>query len=180
VIVVGAVLQSLTAAPGLGRMAAWLFVLATVGSAVVLWAQVVLLAWTTSSIARRRGLGRIPVPLLGWTAVGVAVAMAAGIVLPWLLPLVGIAALCILPAVAAGRGPGSGFAVFRRSPWRAVAAALVAIVAAIASWAVALIAGLFLTGLLGGAAMWLWFGIVGAALLLWWARLGERAVRLTV
>ncbi len=82
----------------------------------------------------------------------------------------------MLPAAAAGEPNAlKGFRVFRRTPFRAVVAALVTILVAAVTWVVALAAGLFLTGALGGLVMWLVFGVLLALLLLWWTRLAARA-----
>lgn len=52
---------------------------------------------------------------------------------------------------------------------------MVVVLVTVVSWVVALAAGLFLTGALGGLAMWLWFGVVLLLLLVWWSRRVARA-----
>ncbi|KAA9107607.1 hypothetical protein [Microbacterium rhizomatis] len=173
-IVVGAVLQAVSAAPGLGRMPTWLFAVAAAGSVVALWLQLVATAWAAAAVTARAPLGRVRGGLWAWAAVAVAATGVVAVVFPLALPLIAIVMLCVLPGVAAGRSAVSGFAVFARTTWRAVLAVVVAVIAIVVSWVVALLAGFFLTGTLGAFAMWLWFGLVGSALLMWWGRLAAR------
>ncbi len=173
-ILLGAGVQALTATPGFGRMPVWLFALAAAASVVALWLELAAVAWGVAAVAAHRRLGAFPGRLLLWAGLAFAAAALIAVLVPWALPLVAVAALCVLPAVAAGRRALSGFAVFRHTPWRAVIAVIVALIAVAVGWVVALLAGFFLTGAFGGFAMWVWFGMLGTALLLWWARLGER------
>jgi hypothetical protein len=171
-VVGGAVAQGLLAAPGLGRIPDGLFALEAIASVVVLWLELALAAAAAQAVAGRTARPR-RAPLLAWSGAAVLVLLVAGVLLPYALPLVAVAALCVLPAAAAGRWDAvAGFGVFRR-PWPAIAATAVTIVATVLSAIVALLAGFFLSGAVGGAAMWLWFGIAGALLLLWWTRLGR-------
>jgi hypothetical protein len=170
----GAAAQGLLAAPGLGRIPDGLFALEAVASVIVLWAEIAVATVAAHAVAGRAAAGR-PAwgPVLAWSAIVVVLVMGLGILLPYALPLAAVAALCVLPAAAGGRWNAlAGFRVFRR-PWSAIAAAVVTIVAVVLSAVVALLAGFFLTGTLGGWAMWLWFGAAGTLLLLWWTRLAR-------
>lgn len=164
-VVLGAVAQAATAAPGLGRMPEGAFVALAVGSAIVLWGQLCVLSWATGPDGWRG-------PLLGWSGAVVLAGIGVGIVAPWLLPVVVVAGLCVLPAAAAGRRAASGFSVFRRRPVRAAVATIAVLVAVSLVWLVALLTGFFVTGAAGAFATWLWSGVVATGLLAWWARLG--------
>lgn len=175
-VVVGAVVQAATAVPGLGTASTPVLVADAAVSVVALVLELALLAWATRAIVHRAPLGRLPGRLLLWSLLVAVVTAIVAIVLGAGVVLVLIAALCVLPAAAAGeRNAFKGFRVLRRTPVRAVVAALVTILVAGVTWVVALAAGLFLTGALGGLVMWLVFGVLLALLLLWWTRLAARA-----
>lgn len=175
-VVVGAAVQAATAVPGLGTASTPVLVADAAVSVVALVLEVALLAWATRAIVHRESLGRLPGRLLLWSLLVAVVAALVAIVLGAGVVLVLIAALCVLPAAAAGEPNAlKGFRVFHRMPVRTIVAALVTILVAGVTWVVALAAGLFLTGALGGLAMWLAFGILLALLLLWWTRLAARA-----
>lgn len=174
-VVVGAVLQAATAVPGLGTASTTMLVGDTVVSVVALVLEIALLAWAADALVRREASRRPGGPLLLWSLLVVALTALVAIVLGAAVVLVLVVALCVLPAAAAGeRNALRGFRVFRRTPVRAVVASLVAMLVAGVTWVVALASGLFLTGALGGLAMWVWFGVVGFLLLLWWTRLAAR------
>jgi hypothetical protein len=168
VVVIGAVVQGLTAAAGSAGVDEAL-VWAAVGSLVLLWLEAVALVIAAAGIAGMRASLRA-------VAAGCALALGAGVLVallvPLALPVVVVLALIVLPAVAAGHRP---LAVFRRSPWRAVAAIVVSLVLAALTWVIAFAAGFFLTTVSGGIVLWLWLGIAVGALLVWWARLHARA-----
>lgn len=175
-VVVGAVVQAATAVPGLGTASTPVLVADAAVSVVALVLELALLAWATRAIVHRAPLGRLPGRLLLWSLLVAVVTAIVALVLGAGVVLVLIAALCVLPAAAAGeRNAFKGFRVFRRTPVRAVVAALVTILVAGVTWVVALAAGLFLTGALGGLVMWLVFGVLLALLLLWWTRLAACA-----
>ncbi len=175
-VVVGAAAQAATAVPGLGTASTPVLVADAAVSVVALVLELALLAWAARAIVHREPLGRLPGRLLLWSLLVAVVAALVAIVLGAGVVLVLIAALCVLPAAAAGEPNAlKGFRVFRRTPFRAVVAALVTILVAAVTWVVALAAGLFLTGALGGLVMWLVFGVLLALLLLWWTRLAARA-----
>jgi len=175
-VVVGAAVQAATAVPGLGTASTPVLVADAAVSVVALVLELALLAWATRAIVHREPLGRLPGRLLLWSLLVAVVTAIVALVLGAGVVLVLIAALCVLPAAAAGeRNAFKGFRVFRRTPVRAVVAALVTILVAGVTWVVALAAGLFLTGALGGLVMWLVFGVLLALLLLWWTRLAARA-----
>ncbi len=174
-VVIGAVLQAATSVPGAGTVSGTTLVLDVTVSFLALVLELALLAWAVRSIALHEPLGRFPRRLLVWSALLVVVAAAVAVVLGPVVVLVLVAGLCVLPAAAAGeRNALGGLRVFRRTPGRAVGAAIVAVVVAAVTWVLALAAGLFLAGALGAAAMWLWFGIVLALLLGQWTRLAAR------
>lgn len=175
-VVVGAAVQAATAVPGLGTASTPVLVADAAVSVVALVLELAPLAWATRAIVHREPLGRLPGRLLLWSLLVAVVTAIVALVLGAGVVLVLIAALCVLPAAAAGeRNAFKGFRVFRRTPVRAVVAALVTILVAGVTWVVALAAGLFLTGALGGLVMWLVFGVLLALLLLWWTRLAARA-----
>ncbi|MEN2740672.1 hypothetical protein ABCS02_23000 [Microbacterium sp. X-17] len=171
-VVAGAVAQGLTAEPGITLLPAWLVVLLVVASTAVLAAQLAVGAWATRALSDRAPLGGIPGTLLVWSA-GIAVALfTVALLAPLVLPLLLAAALCVLPAAARGRRNALvGFAAFRCAPWGSVAATIVTVVVSILAAVGAVLAGLLLTGVPGGIAMWLGFGILAALLLRWWSRL---------
>lgn len=176
-IVLGAVLQAATAIPGLGTSSTAVLVGDTVVSVLALVLELALLAWAAHALVRREPLGRPSGRLLLWSLAVVALTAVVAVLLGPLVVLVLVAALCVLPAAAAGQGNAlRGFHVFRRETGRAVVASVVAVLLAAVTWVVALAAGLFLTGALGGFVMWLWFGVLLALLLLWWTRLAARVV----
>lgn len=176
VVVIAAVLQAATSVPGVSTTSGSTLVLDVTVSFLALVLELALLAWSARSIALREPLGRFPRRLLLWSALVVLAAGAVTILLGPVVVLVLVAALCILPAAAAGeRNPLRGLRLFRLRPGRAIGAAVVAVALAGVTWVVALAAGLFLAGALGAAAMWLWFGILLALLLVQWTRLAARA-----
>lgn len=175
-VVVGAAVQAATAVPGLGTASTPVLVLDVVLSGVALVLELALLAWAVRAVVHRAPLGRPSGVLLLWALLVVLLTALVAVVLGAAVALVLVVGLCVLPAAAAGeRNALRGFRVFRRTPVRAVVAALVALLVAGVTWVVALAAGLFLTGALGGLVMWLAFGVVLALLLLWWTRLAARA-----
>ena len=175
-VVLGAVLQAATAVPGLGTASSPWFTVQVVVSVLVLVAEISVVAWACRALVRREGQGRLSTRLVLWSAVVVLVSLVVAVVVLPAVVLVLIAALCVLPAATSGeRNALRGFRVFRRTPVRAILASVAVVVVTVLTWVVALVAGFFLTGALGGAAMWLWFGLVGALLLLWWTRLHDRA-----
>ena len=175
-VVVAAILQGLTAVPGLGTASGTVFGLELAASVALLVAEAVLLAWAAHAIAVRGPLGRPGGALVVWSAVLVLLATVVAVVVPYAVPLVLALAGCVLVAAAAGeRNALRGLRVFVRTPWRAIAATVVSVLVLALSWVVALVAGLFLTGALGGAVMWAWTGLVVLLLLVWWARIHARS-----
>ena len=175
-VVVGAAAQAATAVPGLGTASTPVLVADAVVSVVVLVLELALLAWAARAIVHRTPLGRVPGTVLLWSVVVVVVLAAVGIVVAFAVPLDLVAALRVLPAASRGeRNALRGFRVFRRTPVRAVVAAVVTVLLTGLAWVAALAAGLFLTGALGGFAMWLVLGVLLALLLIWWTRLAARA-----
>lgn len=170
-VALGALLQGLTATPGLGRMPAAAFAAMAAASVLILVAQLAVAAWSVHALMVR-GAARPWAPLIAWAAVIVVVGATATILFPPAGVLVALAALFVLPAAAAGeRRALRGFRVFARVPGRAALVVLGGIVCIGVSIVVAIATGLFLTGTIGGATAWLWFGIGGAALLAWSTRL---------
>ncbi|WP_438354039.1 hypothetical protein [Microbacterium sp. CJ88] len=169
--VVGAALQGLTATPGYAGFDGAFWAVA-VASLVLLWLE---LAVVTAAAGATAGLRPAPVRTLAATGL---VALGGGIlavVVPLALPLYVVLALCVLPGAATERQPHLGFATFRYAPLRAVLAVIVSLAVSILTWVVAFASGLFLTGTIGGIAMWLWFGIAGGLQLVWWSHLLVRA-----
>lgn len=174
-VVVGAAAQGATAVPGLGTASTPVLVADAVVSVVSLVLELALLAWAARAIVHRAPLGRLPGTVLLWSVLVVVALAASGVVVALGVPLVLVAALCVLPAAAAGeRNALTGFGVFRRTPVRAVVAAVVTVILTGLAWVAALAAGLFLTGALGGFAMWLVLGVLLALLLVWWTHLAAR------
>jgi hypothetical protein len=170
-VVIGAVVQGLTATPGYAG-GEGLFWWAVVASLLVLWIE---LAVVTAAAAATAGLRPRAVRTL---AVSGLVALTGGmvaVVLPLALPVYVVLALCVLPGAITERRPHRGFAVFRYLPLRAVLATVASLALSVLSWVVALAGGLFLTGTAGGIAMWLWFGLAGGLQLVWWSHLLVRA-----
>lgn len=164
-IMLGAVLQAATAVPGLGRAAPTTFLLAATASVVTLWVQVTALVWATSALGRPAASVRLA-PLAMWSAIIVLLAGVLLVLAPLAAVVVGLAALFVLPAAVAGRRTVSEAArTIRRHPWRAVVLALGALIAVALLAVGAAAAGLFMTGFVGGAVMWVAFGTAGAVLL---------------
>lgn len=174
-VVGGALLQGVTALPGSAGPGAGL-IWAAIASSALLFLELLTMTLAAVAIAGARPGTRLAV---GAAAVAAAVVVAVGVIVavlaPLALPIVAVLALCALPAAACGRGIRAAFGVFAHAPVRAIVAGLVSIVLSVLTWVVAVAAGLFLAGVAGGAAMWLWFGIAGSLQLLWWARLQARA-----
>lgn len=180
-VVVGAGVQAATAAPGLGNESSGAFVVAALASLVAVVVEVALLAWAAHAVVQRSRLGRLPLGLVVWSLVVVLVLSVVSVLVAPAVLLVLVAALCVLPAAAAGeRNALKGFRVFRRTPLRTVLAALAVVLLGVLSWLVALVAGFFLTGALGGAVTWLWFGALSALALVWWTHRAGRAQRAPV
>lgn len=175
-VVGGAVLQGLSATPGLGRMPGAAFAAMAVASAIVLIAQISAGAWAVHALfapAEARPWGAVTV----WAAI-VVVATAGALVV---FPPLGLAPLVVgafaIPAAAAGSWNAlRGLGTFRRSPWRSLLLVIGVLVACGVSFVVGAATGLFLTGTLGGIVAWLWFGSAGAALVVWstWLRVRGR------
>lgn len=180
-VVVGAGVQAATAAPGLGDESSGPFVVAALASFVALVVEGALLAWAAHAVVHRSRLGRLPLGLVGWSLVVVLVLSVVSVLVAPAVLLVLVAALCVLPAAAAGeRNALKGFRVFRRTPLRTVLAALAVVLLGVLSWLVALVAGFFLTGALGGAVTWVWFGALSALVLVWWTHRVGHAQRAPV
>jgi hypothetical protein len=175
-VVVGAGVQAATAAPGLGNASSGAFLVAALASLVAAVVEAALLAWAAHAVVHRSRLGGLPLGLVVWSLVVVLVLAAVSVLVAPAVLLVLVAALCVLPAAAAGeRNALRGFRVFRRTPLRTVLAALAVVLLGVVSWLVAVVAGFFLTGALGGAVMWLWFGTLSALVLVWWTHKAGRA-----
>jgi len=176
-VLLGAVLQAASAVPGLDTATSAWFTVQVVASVVFVVAEVCALAWACRALVRREHLGRPRLRLVLWSAVFVLASLVAAVVAAPAVALVLIAALCVLPASAAGeRNALKGLRVFRRTPVRTLLASLAVAFAVLLSWVVALVAGFFLTGALGGVVMWLWFGLVATLALLWWTHRYESAL----
>ncbi|TQK20301.1 hypothetical protein FBY40_2830 [Microbacterium sp. SLBN-154] len=171
-IVVGALLQAATAVPGLGRVAPVWFVLAALASLLVLWGQLSSLTWAITALDRDAASVRV-LPIAAWSGITLIVVGVLLVVFPPGAALAGLAALFILPGASAGMGRAVGGAgrTIRRHPWRSVLLALGAVIALVTLAIAAVASGLFLTGFLGGAAMWIAFGTAAAVLLAAAARL---------
>lgn len=165
-IVIGALLQAATAVPGLGRVAPVWFVLAALASLLVLWAQLSGLTWAIMALDRGAASVRV-LPIAAWSGITLIVVGVLLVVVPLGAALAGLAALFVLPGASSGMGHALREAgrMIRRHPWRSVLLALGAIIALVTLAVVAVAAGLFLTGLLGGMAMWIAFGTAAAVLL---------------
>lgn len=172
-VVVGAVGQGLTSLRGAALMDQ-AFVWSVLASAVLLMAQLAAIAAAAARVAGARPSWRAATL---WTAVVTVGGMLLAVLIPLALPLVVVAALCVLSAVSVGHGPQTAFAVFRRVPARAITASVVSILLSASTWVVALLCGFFVAGVVGGVAMWLWFGAVATLQLVWWSRLQLRAAR---
>ncbi len=191
IVVIGAVMQGLTATPALGTAPVAITVLLGVVSALALIVQLWLLGWAVraGAVARAEGSsqagradrvtlaarqdhtgepGRPRVGALGWLALIVLVLLALASVAPLVTPLTSAVSGCLVAAASAGLRPWHGLRVFRVRAWSAIAALTVSVVGLAAAWVLALFAGLFLTGVVGGIAAWLAFGIAAVLLLPWW------------
>ena len=98
---------------------------------------------------------------LVWTVLLLLVVVAAGVVVPWAVPVVVVPVAWLLAAVALGERHTVRAATraLRGSPGRHLLVALVTVVLALVAWLVALLLGVFLPGFIGAAATWLWFGV---------------------
>ncbi|MGQ2915216.1 hypothetical protein [Microbacterium aurantiacum] len=174
-VVLGAIAQGLSAAPGLGRMPLPAFLAVAAVSALALALQLAATAWAARRIVAPDAPAHAGLAL-AWAAVLVLIgAVLSALFAPAGL-LAAIAATFVLPAAAAGRaGALTGFGVVRRHPWRALLLVLGVVVLGGVSLVVSIATGLFLTGMIGGIVAWLWFGVVIAWLLLWGTRLAVRA-----
>ncbi|WP_431778621.1 hypothetical protein [Microbacterium aurantiacum] len=173
-VVLGALAQGFSAAPGLGRMPFPAFLAVAAASALALALQLAATAWAARRIVAPQSRAHAGLAL-AWAAVLVLIGAILSALFPPAGLLAAIAATFVLPAAAAGHaGALSGFGVVRRHPWRALLLMLGVIVLGGVSLVVSIATGLFLTGIVGGIAAWLWFGVVIAWLLLWGARLAVR------
>lgn len=123
-------------------------------AAVALWLTTVT-AVRHASGSRSRRLRALIAVLVLFVLLG-AVAIFAAV----LIPLVILAGVVVLPAVAA-RTSGS----VRRHPVRWIAFAVVVLLVVGLSWVVALVLGFFVTGPVADGVTWLWFGACGTVLL---------------
>ncbi|WP_141931914.1 hypothetical protein [Microbacterium sp. SLBN-146] len=172
IVLLGAAVQGVTALPGTGTTESAAFIAAVAVSALALFAQIAVTSAATTAIV---GLPVAWRSVLAWTGVILVAGILVGILVPLALPLVAVAAACVLPAAARGRrGALRGVDVFRRAPVAATLAAVVTVLASVLTWVFAVASGLFLAGAAGGVASWLWAGAVGALLLLWWTKLQDR------
>jgi hypothetical protein len=145
---------------------------AFVGLAVVSFGDAALGLWLVASgIATtvRQSQASI-VRGLVWTVVLLLVVVAAGVVVPWAVPVVVVPVAWLLAAVALGeRQPvRAATRAVRASPGRHLLVALVTVVLALVAWLVALLLGVFLPGLIGDATTWLWFGLTAMVVLRMW------------
>jgi hypothetical protein len=172
-VVVGAIAQGLTAAPGLGRMPIAAFVAVAIVSAVVLVAQVAATAWALHVLVTRRSARLSTV--IAWSAVFALAALVVGVLYPLAGLAVAVLAACCLPAAADGRRNAlTGLGVFVHAPVRAILGAIAVVALALVSFVVAFATGFLLTGVIGGIAMWLWFGAIGALAVWWFTHLRAR------
>lgn len=169
-VVVAAGLQTLLVLPDPVPSLSWGFVLLLVASVVVLLGAVTVVAAAVAGGDRPR-FGRV----LGVVAVLAVVAVAASLLHPLVVPVV-LAAGAPVPVVAAAGPAGAWGAAVRgvaRRPLGYVLRFVLGLVLAVLGWVAALVLGLFVTGPLAAAAIWLVMGAF-AALLLWawagWAR----------
>lgn len=173
IIVLGALGQGLTAAPGLGRMPTTAFIVAAVASAVLLTLQLVATTWVMRMLIAPASRSNL-LTLFAWAAVLVVVGAGVSALFAPAGLLVAIAGVFVLPA-SGQRGAPFGFLAVRRHPWRALALALEVVVFGFVSLVVSIATGLFLTGVAGGLVAWLWCGVVIALLLAAGTRLQERS-----
>ncbi|GAB2911080.1 hypothetical protein GCM10027047_06670 [Rhodococcus aerolatus] len=162
VVVAHAVVQALlvvgdpvpaTAPAFLGRLAASVVAVAVAG-------------WLLARRVRPGARAARPSPhaLVGWLVAVVLVAAAAVV-----HPLVGALAVVVALPLLTGAGRS-----LRRHPGRTVVAVVLTVAALVLTWVVSLLLGLFVTGVLGAGATWLWTGLVAALLLRRWSALGTR------
>lgn len=162
----GAILQAMTALPGYTQAdptIGWVAGASALVLVVQLWA---------GSVAVVRLCGERPaVRRAGaWAAVVVVGGVVVAVLVPPAVVLYATVASAVGAAAASGRPLRLAATVFRHAPVRAVLATILALVLSVVSWVVAVVSGFFLTGVLGGIAMWVWFSVVGAVLLGVWTR----------
>ncbi len=167
VIVLNAVVQIALIADDPTPDSGWRFALLAAGSAASILCATVLVAGAANAAVdlgaavrwRQRAL-----PLLSWTAGAGFAAAAAAVLLPLAAPVLLLAGALLLPAAAAGHRNAAGptLRALRRQWLRYLLSALGFMVAAVVSWVVALLLGLFVTGLAAAGLVWLWFGAMAA------------------
>ena len=154
----------------------WGFVALTVGSllAVVLATTLSASAAVAAVSGGPSGIRTVPA-VFGWALLtGLLTAVVAVAELP-LTPVVLLLAIPGLPALAAGQPVMTGYRRIARLPWHYLFAALLTVALMVLSWALALVLGVFLTGLLAAAALWLWLGVCLIVLLCLFSSLYRRA-----
>lgn len=168
-VVVGAVMQALTAVPGYEGTNSETFWWAAAGSFTLLWLQLVLTALAAMGIARRPGTaGTVAV----WSAIVVVAGTVVAAFAPLALPIIAVVAPCLLAAAGAGSMNAlDGFAAFRRRPALSITAAVVTLLLSVVTWAIAFASGLLLGQMAGAIATWVWAGLVAGLLVVWWAQL---------
>jgi len=177
-VVGGALLQGASAVPGYHGTDHWAFLVAAIGSLLVLVVETILIAWSITAIARREEISPPEWSLVGWAAIVAVAAFAVVAFLPYATPLVWTLAIMLLPAAALGSWNAfRGFTALAHHPIQAVLATLVLIVTGALGVGVAFASGFFLTGFLGAIAAWAWMGVIGALLMAWWAHLLTRSRR---
>ena len=156
------------------------FVGVLLGSVAVLLVAV----WFTVGAAEAAVAGRaregwryaVRRPLVLVWALGIgAVAVAASLLAVWLLPVVLALGAFLLPPPGERSRPVAALVTIGHSPFRAVLLVVVALVVAALSGVVALLFGLFVTGALSAALVWLWLGAVSTVLLCRYEVLANRA-----
>ena len=172
-IVVGAVLQALTAVPGYEGTDTETFWWAAAGSSALLWLQLVLITLAAMAIAASPATTSTVVV---WSGIVLAAGALVAVVVPLALPAVAVVAPCLLAAAGAGsRNAFEGFGAFRRRPGPSIAAVAATLALSVATWAIAFANGLLLGQMPGSIATWVWAGAVTGLLVAWWARLQRPA-----
>lgn len=147
-------------------------------------ASLLVAVWFTVGAAQAAVAGRaregwrtaIRRPLVMVWALGLGiVAVAASLLAVWLLPVVLALGAFLLPPPGDRSRPVAALVIIRRSPFRALLLVIIALVVAGLSAMVALLFGLFVTGALSAALLWLWLGAVSTVLLGRYAVLARRA-----
>lgn len=168
-IVVGAVMQALTAVPGYEGTDTETFWWAAAGSFALLWLQLVLITLAATAIA---GSPATTGTTVIWSGVVLVVGIVVAVLVPLALPAVVVVAPCLLAAAGEGsRNAFEGFGAFRRRPAPSIAAVVVTLVLSVTTWVVAFASGLLLSQMAGGIATWVWAGFVAGLLVAWWVRL---------